>query len=508
MDEAVLRHGGRIRLEVLVHHQFLEREQPQVDVVGDPPARFCARHGQLVDARLRLEEQRLERSALAARQFGEREIVLASQQLGEGRVDHRFVVANGEGEWRSRRLAPQRHRQQYQRRLEDLVRRFGLRVLEQAQRQEERVDALLLERESRLLLDAPQRSIERLGLQARLQHRVHVHAGQRVRRVGLERAPVGRMLGVVERILGLARVWRTGGCVRLRARGRRWRRLGRGGERQRPLLVVEQAIDLGRLLVDHRDRGDLQGPEVQGPVASRQVEQLPLPGVERCVDDRLHQVGSGHEGSLGECREMPGMPGMPECRDRLKRLRRRQGTGTMLLEIQGQASRAAAVLAACSMFVMGCSPRQSPDGSGHDAAAVSTALARVDPRKVDELIASKMKRHAIPGMSIAIVQGGVLVHSRSYGMADVEHAVPVTPRSPFKIASLTKPITAMAILQLAERGRRVPGPAGRPVSRRICRIDGAATTIRQLLGHTSGLPDYLRAPGVVVAALVASRSEP
>ena len=75
--------------------------------------------------------------------------------------------------------------------------------MEQTQRQEERVDALLLERQPRLFLDAPQRSIEGLGLQARLQNRVDMRARQRVLRVGLERATLGRMLGVVERILGL-----------------------------------------------------------------------------------------------------------------------------------------------------------------------------------------------------------------------------------------------------------------------------------------------------------------
>lgn len=165
-----------------------------------------------------------------------------------------------------------------------------------------------------------------------------------------------------------------------------------------------------------------------------------------------------------------------------------------MLEVRVRASRAVAVLAACSILFTGCSPPQSPARSERAAAAVGTALARVDPRRVDDLIASKMSHHAIPGMSIAIVHGGVLVHSRSYGLADVEHAVPATPRSPFKIASLTKPFTAIAILQLVDRGRVSLDQA---VSHYLENLPDRwrATTIRQLLGHTSGVPDYLRSPG-------------
>jgi CubicO group peptidase (beta-lactamase class C family) len=49
-------------------------------------------------------------------------------------------------------------------------------------------------------------------------------------------------------------------------------------------------------------------------------------------------------------------------------------------------------------------------------------------------------------LSMAILHAGTVVYENAYGMADLEHAVPVARDSPFKIASLTKPITA--ILQM------------------------------------------------------------
>jgi CubicO group peptidase (beta-lactamase class C family) len=105
-----------------------------------------------------------------------------------------------------------------------------------------------------------------------------------------------------------------------------------------------------------------------------------------------------------------------------------------------------------------------------------------------------MKHAAIPGLSMAIVRDGAVVYEKAYGLADVENSVPMTLRSPFKIASLTKPFTAIAVLQLVER-RLVA--LDRPVSDYLADLPThwQATSVRQLLGHTSGLPDYLRAPG-------------
>lgn len=63
-----------------------------------------------------------------------------------------------------------------------------------------------------------------------------------------------------------------------------------------------------------------------------------------------------------------------------------------------------------------------------------------------------MKKHAVPGGSVAVMKDGRLVYARGFGYADREKKLAVEPESLFRIASVSKPITAVAVLQLAERG--------------------------------------------------------
>lgn len=64
-----------------------------------------------------------------------------------------------------------------------------------------------------------------------------------------------------------------------------------------------------------------------------------------------------------------------------------------------------------------------------------------------------LQEHRVPGASIAVTDRGKLVFARGYGYADVAGQDPVTPDSLFRIASLSKPITAVAVLQLVEQGK-------------------------------------------------------
>lgn len=96
-------------------------------------------------------------------------------------------------------------------------------------------------------------------------------------------------------------------------------------------------------------------------------------------------------------------------------------------------------------------------GPGYRSAAAPARIStgRADPRLADfdALIVQHMTRHAIPGAALAVVNGGRLVHSRGYGYADLAAQTPVQPDSLFRIASISKPITAVAVLQLVEQGR-------------------------------------------------------
>ena len=72
--------------------------------------------------------------------------------------------------------------------------------------------------------------------------------------------------------------------------------------------------------------------------------------------------------------------------------------------------------------------------------------------QVDALFAS-LEGKPVPGAAVLVVRDGVVVHRAAYGLANVELGVPNTPETVFRIASVTKQFTAMAILQLCERGK-------------------------------------------------------
>jgi N-acyl-D-amino-acid deacylase len=73
--------------------------------------------------------------------------------------------------------------------------------------------------------------------------------------------------------------------------------------------------------------------------------------------------------------------------------------------------------------------------------------------RFDSEMIAFMRRYQIPGASMAIVKNGRLVYARGFGSADLERKEPVLPTSLFRIASLSKAITAVAILRLIERGK-------------------------------------------------------
>lgn len=105
---------------------------------------------------------------------------------------------------------------------------------------------------------------------------------------------------------------------------------------------------------------------------------------------------------------------------------------------------------------------------------------------VDRLVAAEMARLHIPGVALAVVRGGKVVRARGYGLADLEHQVPVTPQTVFKIGSVSKPLIATGIMLLARDGRLSLDDsiakyfADAPESWR-------AITVRHFLTHTSGV---------------------
>jgi CubicO group peptidase (beta-lactamase class C family) len=121
-------------------------------------------------------------------------------------------------------------------------------------------------------------------------------------------------------------------------------------------------------------------------------------------------------------------------------------------------------------------------------ALVSPGPARADV--IDDYVQEQMRRHRIPGLSLAVVKGGKLLRAKGYGLANVEHQVAAKPETVYQSASLSKQFTAAAVLLLAEEGKlRLDAPLARYLETPRA---WQAVTVRHLLNHTSGIKDYTR----------------
>jgi CubicO group peptidase (beta-lactamase class C family) len=107
----------------------------------------------------------------------------------------------------------------------------------------------------------------------------------------------------------------------------------------------------------------------------------------------------------------------------------------------------------------------------------------------DAAIRAEMERQHVPGVAVAIVRGGVVVKAQGYGLANVEHQVPVTPETIFQSGSLGKMFTAAAVMLQVEDGKL---SLSDPIAKFFPAAPQAwqAITMRHLLTHTSGIPDY------------------
>src|SRR5580704_6532292 len=115
---------------------------------------------------------------------------------------------------------------------------------------------------------------------------------------------------------------------------------------------------------------------------------------------------------------------------------------------------------------------------------LSSALAeRVDTVFVD------MGKPQHPGAALLVIDHGERFYSKCYGLADLETGRPITADSSFYLASISKQFTAMAIMMLAEQGKLTFDDRLLAYFPRFPSW-GAEITLRHLLHHTSGLPDY------------------
>jgi CubicO group peptidase (beta-lactamase class C family) len=127
--------------------------------------------------------------------------------------------------------------------------------------------------------------------------------------------------------------------------------------------------------------------------------------------------------------------------------------------------------------------RRRLDERGFVQAAYITAQRA---HRADLLIARYIQQEHVPGASVAIVSAGLIVYSKGFGNADLENGVAVTTRTLFPTASVLKPLTAVAILQLAQHGKLELDAS---VQKYCAAYPNKkwAVTIRDLLRHQAGL---------------------
>ena len=153
--------------------------------------------------------------------------------------------------------------------------------------------------------------------------------------------------------------------------------------------------------------------------------------------------------------------------------------------------------AACLAFLLSCSgetttPPDPPPPPAQSEIPIS-GIAVPGMGSYDKAVTELVRKYTIPGGAIAVVRDGKLIYARGFGYADVEKKTPVQPDALFRIASVSKPITGVAIMKLVEEGKLKLDDRVAPFIAHLTPAPGAAVdprweqiTIRHLLNHTAG----------------------
>ncbi len=124
---------------------------------------------------------------------------------------------------------------------------------------------------------------------------------------------------------------------------------------------------------------------------------------------------------------------------------------------------------------------------GPTTALPQSGAAENKTAQVDKLF-EKWDKPTSPGCALAVFRDGRIVYQRGYGMADLDHDIPITPSTVFHVASMSKQFTAASIVLLAQQGKLSLDDEVRKYVPEMPDF-GAPITIRNLIHHTSGLRD-------------------
>lgn len=127
-------------------------------------------------------------------------------------------------------------------------------------------------------------------------------------------------------------------------------------------------------------------------------------------------------------------------------------------------------------------------------------MSPVDQDAIERVVTRAIVEHPVVGLAVGVVHDDAMVYFRGHGLADVATANPVTADTGFRIASITKTLTAVAVMQLWEQGLvDLDGPANDYLtSFRLVphRPGDPPATVRHLLTHTAGLPEVAHPSGI------------
>jgi D-alanyl-D-alanine carboxypeptidase len=124
-----------------------------------------------------------------------------------------------------------------------------------------------------------------------------------------------------------------------------------------------------------------------------------------------------------------------------------------------------------------------PSAAGAEPPPAAALAARVD------MLMAPLAGKKLPGAAVVVLRDGEVVFSKAYGLASVEQGISNTTQTRFRLASVSKSFTALAVLQLVEQGKlRLEDPLAKYVPGVV---GGDRITIRHLLTHTAGMPDFV-----------------
>ncbi|WP_099711947.1 serine hydrolase [Flavobacterium sp. 9] len=110
--------------------------------------------------------------------------------------------------------------------------------------------------------------------------------------------------------------------------------------------------------------------------------------------------------------------------------------------------------------------------------------------KIDQYLTEVTTKYNMPGIAVAVIKNGKIIHRNNYGKANIEFDVPVSDKSIFRIYSLTKTIIVTGVFQLIEQNKLALED---PISKYLPDLPATwnSVQVKHLVSHSSGLPDIV-----------------